>query len=122
MVINKSILKFSGISAVFASLCCLSPLLLVIFGISTVSFAASLTDNLYGNYKWYFRAVGLIFLTIFMVLYYRKKGICTIDEAKKQRTKIINEILIALISFVILYVIFLYVIVEWVGKLYGIWG
>lgn len=119
--IDKSIFGLSSLGAVFASLCCLSPLLLVIFGLSSISFAASLSNTLYGDYKWAFRAFGFVLMGIFLFFYFRRKGICTLDEAKRNRTKIINTILIAIISFVLSYLIFLYVIVEYIGKLYGIW-
>jgi len=122
MKLDKSILKLTGISAVIASLCCLSPLILVALGISSVSFAASLSNTLYFSYKWYFRFAGFLFLGIFLFFHYRKKGICTIDQVKAKRNKIINEVLLATITFIVIYIFFLYVVVEYIGKLYGIWG
>lgn len=118
----KDILKITGIPVLFASLCCLTPLILVLFGLSTVAFATSLADNLYGNYKWVFRLIGLVLLGISLFIYFRTKGICTINQAKKQRKKIINTILIAIIIAILGYVIWLYVVVEIAGKLLGIWN
>jgi TctA family transporter len=122
MIKIKEAIKLSGVSVFFASLCCLSPLVLVIFGLSSVSFASSLSDNLYGNYKWIFRSVGLILLLISLILYFRrKKGICTIDEAKKRRQEIINTSLIVLISGVLGYIFFLYVVVHYIGVFFKLW-
>ena len=117
----KEILKITGLPVVFASLCCLTPIILVLLGLSTVAFAASLSDVLYGSYKWVFRGVGLLLLTVSLIIYFRSKGVCSIDEAKRQRKRIINTVLIVLIAAVVGYAIFLYVIVELVGILLGIW-
>lgn len=118
----KELLKLTGLPVLGASLCCLSPLILVAFGLSTVSFASSLADTLYGDYRWAFRIVGLILLVWSLVLYFRRqKGICTIDEAKKRRQEIVNVTLLALIAAVLGYVVFLYVVVHYAGLPFGIW-
>ena len=119
----KEILKISGIPVVIASLCCLSPIILVFVGISTVSFASSLADTLYGDYKWAFRAVGLIALLISLYFYFtRSKGICTIDEAIKRRNEIINYLALALIISVLGYIFFLYVVVHYLGVWLTLWS
>ena len=107
----KEILKITSIPVLFASLCCLTPLVLVIFGLSTVAFAASLSDTLYGTYKWIFRGIGLLLLTISLIIYFRTQNICTLNQAKRNKNKIINTILIILISSTIFYIVWLYVII-----------
>lgn len=105
-----------------ASLCCLAPVVLVLFGLSTVAFATSLAGILYGQYKWVFRIIGLILLGISIFIYIRnKKRICTIDEVKKRRNEIINIVTIVLISGVVGYIIWLYVVIEFLGILLKIW-
>ena len=120
---QKSFIKrVLPVSAFIAGLCCFTPIVLVLLGISTVSYAASLSDILYGQYKWLFRGIALLFLLSSLYWYfYKKEKICTIDEAKKKRKKIINLILVTLISGIIIYIIWLYVIVEIIGILLGIW-
>ena len=119
----KELLKVTGIPVLFASLCCLSPLLLALLGLSTVSFASSLADTFYGEYKWAFRAVGFAALILTTTIYFRRtKGICTLDEAKKRRQEIINTSLIIFITGVVGYIFFLYVVVHYVGVLIGIWN
>ncbi len=118
----KDLFKLTGLPVLAASLCCLSPLILVAFGLSTATFAASLADTLYGDYRWAFRATGLILLTWSLVLYFRRqRGICTIDEAKKRRQEIVNVTLLTLIAAIVGYVIFLYVAVHYAGLPFGIW-
>lgn len=118
----KDIIRITSLPVIFASLCCLSPILLVLLGLSTVSFASSLADTLYGDYKWYFRIAGLIFLLGSLFWYfYKTKGICTLEKAKKQRNQIINTLLITLIAGVGGYMIFLYVIVHYLGVFLKLW-
>jgi amino acid transporter len=117
----KELIKITGLPVVFASLCCLTPLVLVLVGLSSVTFAASLADTLYGTYKWVFRLVGLLLLGLSLFIYFRSKGICTIDQVKRQRKKIVNIVLLSLIVAIIGYVVFLYVIVELIGARLGIW-
>ena len=117
----KNAFKVASLPAIIASLCCLSPLILVMTGLATVSFATSLADNLYGTYKWSFRIVGLVALLVAFYFHLQRTGICTLDDAKKHSNEIINKLLLVLIVGVLSYIIFLYVIVEYAGKLYGVW-
>ena len=114
--------KVSSIPVLIASLCCLSPVILVVAGIGSVAFATSLADTLYGTYKWYFRIAGLLALLVALVLYFRRtKGICTIDDAKRRRNEIVNMAALALLVSVVGYIVFLYGIVHIVGVLLTIW-
>jgi amino acid transporter len=117
----KEVFKITWIPVLFASLCCLAPVVLVLFGLSTVAFAASLADSLYGDYKWVFRGLGFLLLTGSLFYYFWNRGICTIDQAVKQRRKIVNTILVVLIVAIIAYILWLYVIVEVIGIVLGIW-
>ena len=118
----KELLKLSGVPVVVASLCCLSPIILVVFGIGTVGFASTLADTLYGDYKWYFRVTGLIVMTIALVLYFRRtKNICSLDEAKRRRNEIINTIALVLITGILGYIFFLYVVVHYIGVWFHLW-
>jgi hypothetical protein len=117
----KKWLKLTGLPVVFASLCCLSPLILVLLGLSTVTVASTLADTLYGDYKWVFRGIGLILLLISLWIYFRQKGICTLDQAKRHRNQIINTALIALTLGILGYIFFLYVVVHYAGVWLEIW-
>ncbi len=114
--------RLTGIPVFFASLCCLSPVILVLLGLSTVSFAGSLADTLYGEYKWIFRSLGLILLSISLILYFRRQGICSLDQAKRHRTKILNTVVLSLIGTILGYVFFLYVVVHYIGVFLEIWS
>lgn len=117
----KEIFKVASIPVLLASLCCLSPVILVLLGLSTVGFATSLTDTFYGEYKWYFRLVGLLALILAYIYHLRRQGICTLDQVKRERNRVVNGLLVALIVGVLGYVFFLYVVVEYLGKWLKIW-
>ena len=115
--------KIIPAAAVIGGLCCLTPIILVLLGLSSVAFAASLSNTLYFGYAWAFRSAALVFLIIALVYYfYKKEGVCSLDEVKRKRTKIINTVLLTLIIAIITYLIWLYVILEIIGILLGIWG
>jgi len=119
---SKALLKITGIPVVVASLCCVSPIIVVLFGIGSVSVASSLADTLYGEYKWVFRMAGLVALAISVILYLRRtKGICTMDQARKRRNEIINIIAMSVAVAVVGYIVFLYVIVHYIGVFLSLW-
>jgi len=119
----KELLKITWLPVVGASLCCLSPVILVLLGLGSVSFAASLADTFYGENKWVFRIVGLLLLLLSVGWYfYKSKGICTLDAAKRQRNEIINTVVLTLIAGIIGYAVFLYVIVHYLGVWLRIWS
>lgn len=118
----KAVFKISSLPVVVASLGCLSPVILVLLGVSTISFASSLADTFYGEYKWYFRLAGLVcLLGVLFFYFYRSKGICTIDEAVRRRNEIINLVALTLIAGVVGYISFLYVVVHYTGVFLNLW-
>ena len=117
----KELFDLTGAPIFIASLCCLAPIILVLFGFSSVAFAVSLTNVLDGRYRWAFILAGLVLLAASLLSYFRKKGICTLDQAKKHRNEIINKVLLALIASVIGYVIFFIVFLGYIGRLLNIW-
>ena len=119
----KEIFKISSLPVIVASLCCLSPVVLVLFGIGTVSFASSLADTFYGDYKWFFRAAGIMAMVISLLIYFRRtKGICTIDDVKRRRNEVINIVAITVVTCVVGYIFFLYVVVHYIGVGLNIWS
>ncbi len=118
----KELFRILSIPVVVASLCCLSPIVIVLLGISTTAVAASLSDILYYEYRWYFRLAGLLALSLSLWLFFRRKGICTLDQAKRRRNEIINTALIVFIVSILAYVVWLYGVVEIIGIWLGIWG
>jgi len=119
----KSLRGVISLSAFIGGLCCFTPVVFVLLGVSSLSFAASLSDTLYYGYRWAFRGVALLTLLGGLAYYfYSKHNVCSLDELKRQRNKVLNITLIVLTIATLLYIIWLYVIVEWIGVLLGIWN
>ena len=110
------------VAAFIGGLCCFAPVVVVLAGIGSVSYAVSLTDLLYYEYAWAFRLVGLAFLLGAGVVYlYTNEEVCSVDAAVRKRRKIVNLLGVALVAGTVAYVVWLYVIVEIMGLLLGIW-
>jgi hypothetical protein len=120
---QKSFLKkIIPISAFIGGLCCFAPVVLVLLGISSLTFAISLTDLLYGQYVWAFRGLAFLLLAIGLMWYfYKKENICSLDEAKRNKQLIFNVSMIAIIFFTLAYIVWTYVIVEIMGIYLGLW-
>jgi hypothetical protein len=120
---QKSFLKKIVPSLAFvAGLCCFTPIVLVLFCLSSVAFASSLADTLYGQYKWVFRGASLaLFFCALWWYFYKTEKVCTWEEAKRKRNRIINMAAIALIIGSALYIIWLYVILHYAGVYLDIW-
>ena len=116
----KDIFKIAWFPVLVASLCHLSPIVLVLFGLSSVAFASSLTDTLCGEYIWAFRMMGVIFLGVTLVHFFRRKGIKTRSELKRQSNQVINLTLIVILFSLLSYIFFMYVVLEYFNMKLGI--
>lgn len=117
----RSLWKLIGGSAFMASMCCFPSVVLVFFGLASVSTAAALSDDLYWGYNGlgWFRPLLLIasamMVIIGLIVYFRKEGICTLNEAKRQRQRVINTSLFVGTLTVVLYILFNFVILTELG-------
>jgi hypothetical protein len=120
---QKSFLKkIIPISAFIGGLCCFVPVVLVLLGVSSVSYAISLTDILYGQFVWVFRGLAFLCLAAALIWYfYKKENICSLEEAKRNKQLIINFTFTTLIVTAVAYIIWTYVIVEILGIALGLW-
>ncbi|MCP2503912.1 MAG: hypothetical protein NLN65_01250 [Candidatus Poseidoniaceae archaeon] len=122
----KAMWKYVAGSTLVASLCCLPSVVMVMLGLATVSTGAALSDTLYwgGDGFGWFRGTMLFiaFLSVIvgLVVYFREQGICTFDEAKRNRRKVINTSLMVLVIAYLLYLLFNYVILTELGIAVGL--
>jgi len=117
---DKGLWKWISSSAVLASMCCLPSVVLVMFGLASVSTAAALSDTLYwGPFRYWLYLATALFLASGLVRYFRADGICTLDDVKRERQKVINTSLLVITTTIVVYLIWNYVILEilgiWVG-------
>lgn len=120
---KKPAILITATSAFIAGLCCFYPLVIFLLGLASASFASSVSETLYHQYKWYFRASGLVFLGLaFGIWYYKRSRACSLDAKQRLRRKFINLFLLSVLGFIFFYVVWLYGIVEFVGIWVGIWS
>ena len=118
---EKGLWKWVTSSAILASMCCLPSVVMVMFGLASVSSAAALSNKLYwGPFRWWLYLATLIFLGYGLFRYFRADGICTLNDVKRERKKVINTSLLVLISAYVLYLIWNYLILELLGIAVGL--
>ena len=117
---RKGIFLLSGLAALIGGLCCLTPVVLVLVGLASISVAADLGNVLYGDYRWAFRIAALAFLVLALWVYFRRRGICTLDQARRERNRIINTSLAVLVSAIGIYIFWTYIAVHWWGVAVGL--
>lgn len=117
---RKAILLFSSLGGVFAGLCCFPPIVLVMFGLAGVAFANDLGNVLYGDYRWIFRAAALALLAAGLFFYFRRSGICTLDQARRERNRILNVSLLALVTGIGIYIFWTYIVLHYWGIAAGL--
>lgn len=101
-------------SGILASLCCVGPLVIVLFGLGSVSFALTLSQ-----YRLYFLGFGFMFMSVAIILHLRKiNKTCDVNcfsvEGLKRERKFIASVVL---SMGIIYVLALYVIVPSVSQI-----
>ena len=111
-----------ALSAVTASMCCLPSVIWVLFaGSSAIVAADQLSNNLYYSWVRYaLYAVSLSMVAIGLVIYFRKRGVCSLDDVKKERRKVINTSLAVFTASIIAYLFWNFVILEILGIAIGL--
>ncbi len=117
---RQALWSLSTTAAIIAGLCCLTPIVILMLGIAGVAAAASLGNVLYGEYRWAFRGVALLCLFIGLVIYFRRRGICTLEEARRQRQRLINAGLLVVFTAIGVYILWTYVILHYWGIAAGL--
>ena len=123
---KKSLMKIISGSAIIASMCCLPSVVLVMFGLASVSSAAALSNKLYwgeDGFGWFrptMLLLSLMFVVIGLVIHFRNQGICTLDQVKRERRRVINTALFVLIISFLAYLVLNYVILTELGLLFDL--
>lgn len=108
-------------SAVVASMCCLPSVVLVLLGLASVSTAAALSDQLYwGPTRYVLYAVSLALAAGGLVIYFRRRGICTLDAARRERNRIVNLSLLVLVGGALAYLVWNYLVLDLIGIAAGL--
>lgn len=100
---DRSGLKLGAFAGLLGIACCVSPVVLVLLGLSSVSFAISLGDTLYYEYGWYFRGAALLLAGIGVVRILRGRKTCTLRGAAAQWKLIVSVIVAMVVVYVFFY-------------------
>ena len=118
---SRSLWRWILGSAFAASLCCFPSVLLVGIGLMTVSAGNELSNNLYfGPARWILYGLTMLILGFGLYRHFNNQGICTLEQAKRERKRIANTAILVLVSTFILYLIWNYVILELAGIAVGL--
>ena len=117
----RSMWRWVFSSAFLASMCCFPSVLLVGLGLMTVSAGDALSNDLYfGPARWILYGLTVVLLSIGLYRHFQNQGICTIDQAKRERKRIANTAILMLIVTFAIYFIWNYVILELLGIAVGL--
>jgi len=118
----QSLWKLIGASAFTASLCCVPSVVWVLFaGSSAIVAADQLSNDLYfGAVRWLLYLVAITMAGAGLTIHFRRDGICTLDDAKRERRRIVNTSLVVLTAAIVLYIVWNYVILELIGIAIGL--
>ncbi|RME31969.1 hypothetical protein D6789_01075 [Candidatus Woesearchaeota archaeon] len=75
---DKKLLAAGGVAGVFGALCCLGPVIIVLFGLGSVSTALTI-----GKYTWLFTTLALLFFGGATVLYLKRKNCCSVQGMRQ---------------------------------------
>jgi hypothetical protein len=113
---RKGVFLISALAGIVGGLCCVAPIVLVMLGLASIAVATDLGNVLYGQYRWLFRGGALLAL----FFYFRSRGICTLDAARRERNRIINTSLLVVMFAVGTYILWTYVAVHYWGIAVGL--
>lgn len=95
----------TGIGAGFlGSLCCVTPLIVVLLGLSGASGAMALAGSLQQNYRWtLFIPLAFLFLVASIYFYIKKDaGKCDLKTLKRYKSYVIGTIIFAIVIWAML--------------------
>ena len=100
---DRAGLTLGALAGLVGIACCVSPAVLVLLGLSSVSFAISLGNTLYYEYGWYFRGAALLLAAGGVVSILRRRRSCTLRGARAQWRLLISVVLLMGIVYAALY-------------------
>tara|TARA_B100000959_G_scaffold257817_1_gene292247 strand:+ start:1394 stop:1795 length:402 start_codon:yes stop_codon:yes gene_type:complete len=111
-----------ALSSITASMCCLPSVIWVLFaGSSAIVAADNLSNNLY--YSWVriaLYSLSLAMITVGLVLYFRNRGVCTLDDFQRNRRRVVNTSLAVFTASIATYMVWNFIILEIIGIALGL--
>ena len=119
---TKPLAAIATVSALTASMCCLPSVVWVLFaGSSAIVAANELSNALY--YSWFryaLYAASLSMMSVGLIIYFRNRGICDLDDVRRERKRVVNTSMALFTATVLGYLIWNFVILEIIGISIGL--
>ena len=103
MLMDRAGLKIGLLAGLVGISCCVSPVVMVLLGLASVSFAISLGNTLYYQYGWYFRGAALVLAAAGVIGILRGRNACTLRGAGSQWRLLLTVALAMAAAYVSLY-------------------
>ncbi|HET8575672.1 MAG TPA: hypothetical protein VFO18_01135 [Methylomirabilota bacterium] len=100
---DKTGLKLGLLAGLLGISCCVSPVVLVLLGLASASFAISLGNTLYYGYGWYFRGAALILAVLGVMAILRRRNACSLRGAQAQWHLLLTVAVAMVIVYISLY-------------------
>lgn len=95
--------KLGALAGLLGISCCVSPVVLVLLGLSSVSFAISLGNTLYYGYGWYFRGAAILLAVVGVVGILRARRACSLRGARQQCKLLLTVLVTMVVVYALLY-------------------
>lgn len=92
--------------------CCVYPVVLVLFGLSTAAAATDLGNRLFAEWGWAFKLAGLGFATAAVVVQRRRARACSVDARPSTARNAVVILAVGVATWA-----FLYAVTTWLGTL-----
>ena len=119
---TRPLAAIATVSALTASMCCLPSVVWVLFaGSSAIVAANELSNALYYSWiRYALYAVSLLMMSGGLAIYFRNRGICDLDDFRRERKRVMNTSLALFTVTVVGYLIWNFVILEIIGIAIGL--
>lgn len=84
-------------------LCCVGPTVLALLGVIGAGTAFVWANDLYDDYKWWFRLAGLVVMAAMVWWSLRRRQMCTLQGLRDVRSRLLLIVVVAVGTYVALY-------------------
>lgn len=102
------------LSGFVGMLCCVTPVVLVLFGMATATAAVSLATRWYAEYAWYLRGAAALLAIAGIMLRLWRLDACSLRGARANLNLIVTTAVVGVLTYGALYWI-----TTWLGRLAG---
>jgi len=92
-------IRLGLLSGLVGMLCCVTPAVLVLFGLTTASAAVSLGTRWYAKYAWTLRGIALVLAGAGIMLHLRRRNACSLRGARANLRLIVTTAVVGVLVY-----------------------